>query len=151
MKSKISKIRAKFFENSEFDEEALEELKGIPTYKIFKPDKLTVKFEQEREQHDVGFSYVDDIEDSSYQIFLIGTNEEEISELTPVEAFIRYEVENPNYPQYPGGDYELDIHDSEVVDSIENLEKYNVTSSDFYFFCASDFLSLKVRGEITEI
>lgn len=151
MKSKIIKLRTKLFEKSEYEKESIEQLKEVPTYKLYKPEKLTVKFEKTREHHDVGFSYVDDVKDTPYHIFLIGTNQEEVSELTPVEAFIRYNIEDPNLPHYPGDDYVLDIHDSQVVNSIKEIEKYNINKKDLRNYCDTDFPSLLVRGEISKV
>lgn len=150
MRDKIKRMRSKIY-NTKYDKEFLEEIKDIPTYDLFTPNKSTVLCEEEEITDPSRVKFVEHKESSNYDVvvfLLFLENDYDVKEVKPVKLYLKYKVEDPELPHYPGEEYQVDVHKSEIIVSFSDLKKYNIHPNDLNGVSESDFPAIKLRTTV---
>lgn len=150
MKTKIKKLRSKLSANSNYSEESLEKIKDKKVYDLFTPDKSTLLCEDEELNNIKKIRFLEHKEkkNSDVVFFLVIIDDKYAKEVNPLEIYLRYNIEDPEIPHYPGGDFKMKVHNSEIIRSVSELKnKYNISREDLDNIDENELPALKIRTQ----
>jgi hypothetical protein len=149
MRSKIRKFRSKISSKSKYSEEFIDEIESIPTYDLFTPEKVSLICE-DTEVHDLKRTkFLEHREKSNSDVifFLVVIEKKDIEEINPIELYLRYSIDDSDIPHYPGDDYKMKVHNTEVINSVSDLSEYDIKRKDLDNISQSSFPALKLRTQ----
>lgn len=146
MRDTLVKLRRRISSENKFNEDFLKDIKEVPTYDLFTPDKVAVECEDgEISDNFVNAYFLERIcNDSERCVFLLDIKEKEISEIKPSLLHLRYNISDPDIPHYPGGDFTATVENYNVIRNEAGLLKHNANHINFENFPA---LEVEVKIE----
>lgn len=151
MREKVRKIRSKISSSENYPDELIEEIKNIPTYDLFTPERASLVCEnlEIRDPERVYFIMEKNQKKMNTVVFLISLKEKNPKDIIPVKLYLRYEIEDSNLPHHPGKDYEFQVHNSEIIrdkSDLKSLLEEDIPDN----YNLEDYPALKVRSEVKD-